>query len=198
MHLMALAFLFFLFYLLPRPAVAQYEKSVLQLRTDSLLVTLRQNGVDTICVYESYCVGCRGSRVKEDSPCRTKGILIPTYLFWQRSGHSYGRKLDNCNVGSSKELRTAAFWPYIFKYQRQIAKEKIKQFVDLDRGAVAAFAFYVKADTISQYFRTVNLAKRIKHPHRKNRYYHLNTHTHTAQLQGLLEETVAAEFPELK
>jgi len=77
MRLIAPTFLFFLFYLLPRPAAAQYEKSALQLQTDSLLATLRQNGVDTICVYESYCVGCRGSRVNEDSPCRTKGILIP-------------------------------------------------------------------------------------------------------------------------
>ena len=194
MHSIVLAFS--LFCLLPKLALSQYEKSTLQLQRDSLLTTLRQHGIDTICVYESYCVGCRGFRISEDSPCRTKGILIPTYLFWQQNGNNYGRKLDNCSIGGSKKLSLAAFWPYLLKYQHQIAKEKIKQFVNMNHGGEAAFDFYIKADTISQYFSTINLAKRIKHPRRKNQYYRHNTHTHTAHLQRLLEESIVVEFPE--
>lgn len=83
----------------PQLAYSQYQQDVRQLQLDSLLSSLRQQRVDTICVYEDYCVGCRGYRISDDSPCRTKGILIPTYIFWKQAGHNYGRKLDNCSLG---------------------------------------------------------------------------------------------------
>ena len=189
---------FFLVCLLPSLATAQYKKDVLQLQTDSLLTSLRQQGIDTLCVYESYCVGCVGTRIDNSSPCRTKGILVPTYILWKQAGHSYGRKLDNCRVGNSKELTTTTFWPYFLAHRQQIKKERIKQFVNPSHGAVASFDFYTQQDTVSQYFRPINLIRRLRHSAKKNHYYRYNIHTHTAELWKLLEAVVTTDFTEPK
>lgn len=68
----------------------------------------------------------------------------------------------------------------------------------MDYGAVASFGFYIQSDTVSHYFKPINLAKQIKHSSLKNRYYRHNIRTRTVQLWRLLEEAVAAEFAEPK
>ena len=138
-------------------AAAQYQKSALELQSGSLLADLHRQGVDTICVYEAYCVGCRGFWVAADSPCRTKGILIPTYFFWKQAGRTYARKLDNCSLGAVKEAPHTTFWPYFFAHSEQIKKEEIKEFVTASHGSIFAFSFYVRADTVEQYFHGIDL-----------------------------------------
>lgn len=186
----------FLCGLQPGPAAAQYHKTALELQTDSLLAGLRAAGVDTACVYQSYCVGCRSYYAPDDTSCyNTKELFISTYLFWQKAGRYYGQQLDNCSVGRSRQLPTAMFWPYFLAHRQQIKKEAIKEFVNFNHGMVASFDFYLQQDTVSQYFKPINLVRQIRHPARKNRYYRHNTHTHTTRLYEMLNAATEA-FPQ--
>ena len=191
-----LKYLLLLFcFLLPALVKAQYKKSVLELQSDSLLADLRHQGIDTVCVYESYCVGCRDYHIRDDSPCRTKGTLIPTYFLWRTNGLTYARKLDNCSISPNRLPIKFDFWTYFFRYSTLIKREKIKPFVNLDHGSVCAFTFYIRSDTTSQYFRSVNLERALRHPKKKNPHYHHNTRTHTAHIYEMLE-AVTALFPQ--
>ncbi|MBG8555947.1 hypothetical protein [Hymenobacter guriensis] len=188
-----------LLWLLPLSVSAQRQKSKLELQTDSLSQELRSAGVDTFCVYEDYCVGCRAG-----SPCDTKGLFIPTYLFWKKSGHSYRRYLDNCTLGEAQEVK-AVFWKYFDRFRSEIQAEEIKRFHIMNEGKAsrvfrnhgnhASFSIITQKDTTDQYFDYFSLAKFYRFSKKKkyNIYYQQNRKTHIYKLYKLLSEAAAAD-----
>lgn len=183
-------------------AAAQYPKTALKRQTDSLASALRGGGVDTICIYEDYCVGCRGSWVADDSPCATKGILIPTYLFWKKAGRTYRQYLDNCETRVPQEIESN-FWTYASRFKQQLQAEEIKDFHTMDdgkpeqvfrnHGGSFSFDFILGQDTISQYFDDFALTKFTRFAHKKshNIYYRQNRRSHTYKLQRMLSNAAA-------
>jgi hypothetical protein len=183
-------------------ASAQYQKSTLEVQTDSLVAALRSQRIDTICITESYCVGCRGSRVKDDSPCATKGILTPTYIFWKRGRATYAAYLDNCSKRKSVEINESGFWKYMVNNQQRITTEEIKPFtinehgklegISRNHGMKYSYTFFIRQDTISQYFDGFDLIKKTKLSYKQvnNIYYKKNKMNPIWKIVPLLRQAV--------
>lgn len=151
---------------------AQYQKSALEIQTDSLVAALRSQRVDTICITKIYCVGCRGSRINDDSPCATKGTLMPIYVFWKKSNVTYVTYLDNCASKKPIKIKENKIWKYLIDNQQKIASGEIKNFTVNDHGKLKgisqnhgmrySYKFFIKQDTVNQYFDGFNFVKKIK------------------------------------
>ncbi|RYU82869.1 hypothetical protein [Hymenobacter persicinus] len=191
-----------LLWLIAPSVSAQYQKSALEIQIEQLVADLRRQRIDTVCTYQEYCVGCRGSRVADDSPCTTKGILIPTYLFWQKAGRTYRQYLDNCETRVPEEI-AAEFWAYTSRFKHQLQVEEIKDFhimdngkpeqVSRNHGGSFSFDIILGQDTIKQYFDDFALTKFTRFARKKsfNIYYRSNHRTHTYKLQRMLSHAAA-------
>jgi len=183
-------------------ANAQYQKSALEVQTDSLVAALRSQRVDTICITKSYCVGCRGSRISDDSPCATKGILMPIYVLWKKSNVTYAIYLDNCANKKPIEINENKFWKYLTDNQQKITSGEIKNFTVNDHGKLEglsrnhgvhySYKFLIKQETISQYFDGFDLVKKDKFFHKqvKNIYYKSNKANPIWKIALLLRQAV--------
>ncbi len=185
---------------------AQYKKDSLELQVDSLTTALRRQGVDTICVYRSYCVGCRGGRIADNSPCAPKGFLIPTYIFWKSHARTCVAYRDNCTrratVGVSKNL----FWDYLTNHKAEIKKGEIKAFTVVDKkvdngmphswtrdhGMHYSYVFYIQNDTVHHYINAFDVQREKKFQKKKSRnvYYKQNTSSPIWKVVKQLEEAV--------
>jgi hypothetical protein len=165
---------------------AQYQKSRLELQTDSLVAMLHSLRIDTICITTSYCVGCVGSRINDDSPCATKGILKPTYVFWRKGNATHAAYLDNCSSKKIIEISENKFWRYVLSNRRKISTGEIKSFTINDHGKLEEisqnhgmhynYTLFVKQDTISQYVDGFSLVKKTRFTRKqvKNIHYKEN------------------------
>jgi hypothetical protein len=188
--------------LLSFKAHAQYQKSALELQTDSVVAALHNQRVDTICITESYCVGCVGSRIKDDSPCATKGMLSPTHIFWKKGSATFASYLDNCSKRETVEINESAFWKYLLKNQQRIATEKIRHFTVNDNGKLErihrnhgmkySYTFFIGKDTINQYFDSFDLVRKVEFGDSKARnfYYKTNNKNPIRKIIPLLRQAV--------
>lgn len=172
--------------LLSFKASAQYQKSALEVQIDSLVAALHKQRIDTICITKIYCIGCRGSRINDDSLCATKGILMPTYVFWKNNNTTHVTYLDNCANKKPIEIIGNKFWEYLISNRQKIASGEIKEFTVNDHGKLEglsrnhgmhySYKFFIKQDTINQYFNGFDLVKKDKFFHNqvKNIHYKEN------------------------
>ncbi|QNP52324.1 hypothetical protein [Hymenobacter qilianensis] len=182
----------------------QYKKSPLEIRTDSLVAELHKRRVDSICVYRSYCVGCRGSRITEDSSCSSKGDFTPTYVLWKQHSKTYLTYLDNCSIISPVVVYKDMFWSYLSVNWSEINKGTIKDFTTIDsdsgeaevihrnHGDNYSFDFIIGKDTISQYYDHFALIKRtiFFHKKTKNIYYKQNRKSPIRKIQLQIDHAI--------
>src|ERR1700744_5638408 len=58
---------------------------------------LNSNGIDTICVYRNYCVGCLlVLHTGKDTSCRRQPYANETYFFWKHNGITKFTKRNYC------------------------------------------------------------------------------------------------------
>ncbi|MBL0054577.1 MAG: hypothetical protein IPP31_00005, partial [Chitinophagaceae bacterium] len=57
---------------------------------------LKLSGIDTICVYENYCIGCLYIRKRGEPICSSIRNYLPTYVIWRNNGTTYLTKKDAC------------------------------------------------------------------------------------------------------
>ncbi|HLP51318.1 MAG TPA: hypothetical protein VK154_10570 [Chitinophagales bacterium] len=89
---------------------------------------LKNQGVDTICIFEDYWTTGQPFVVDEKDWCYTKHTYIPVYVLWRQAGKSYLSKKDNCFDYSTTEVRAEAIWKYYFDNREAIKPEKSKPF----------------------------------------------------------------------
>lgn len=181
---------------------AQYRKSALEVQTDSVVAALHSQRIDTICITKSYCIGCVGSRINNDSPCATKGVLTPTYIFWKKARATYATYLDNCSNRKEVKVNENKFWEYLIDNQQKIAVGETKNFtinnhgklegISRNHGMRYSYTFFIKKDTVSQYFDGFDLVEKTKfsNKNRKNIYYKENKASPIWEIVLLLRQAV--------
>lgn len=87
---------------------------------------LRAKGIDTLCIYNEYCIGCLFHPVNGSNLCAENFSSLPTYIFWKDKGKTYVTRKDICFDYSTQIIATDSFWNYYFANKEKIKKEKLK------------------------------------------------------------------------
>ena len=127
--------LFYSFILLTSFANGQTTNEVDSL-VNKFVLTLKAKNIDTVCIYQSYCIGCIYN-IKDEDKCDFKGwLFLPTYILWLDNGKTFMTKKDNCFDYSTIEIQKDNFWKFYFRNEDTIKKEKIKepQFKVIEKG----------------------------------------------------------------
>lgn len=174
-------------------------------RRDSVFRVLRQAGVDTFCLYQSSCIGCRSDN---ETPCAVRATEL-VYLFWRQHNRTYRLYLGSCRLLPPAAVATA-LWTYFGQHQRALRTETIRPFhvrsfprperVHRNHGGWDEFRVILPADTIEQSIRSFDLAEHAnlrggKHRAR-NIYCRANRRTHIYQFLQLLQ--AAAQAPPVR
>jgi hypothetical protein len=97
---------------------------------EKFLLELKQQKVDTICVYENYSIGNVQIIDKENEKdyCEFKFENIPTFIIWKKNGETFLTKTDNCFEYSVNKIDADKIWKNYFENKKTIQVEKIKNF----------------------------------------------------------------------
>lgn len=93
---------------------------------------LQSQKIDTICIYEKYCVG--SVKAYDLSPseindfCFEDFLNDPVYIFWIKKGRKYLTKISICAEYDESLDNDNIFWHMFFPNKEIIEKEKIKRF----------------------------------------------------------------------
>lgn len=136
---------------------------------------LLNRNIDTICIYESYCVGCEITVdvSKKNESCIDEADNQPIFIFWKEKGKTFINKINRCYEYLDIEITDDDFWQIYFKNSKIIEKEKIKNFesveykkgkkttisIIVDHSYHQNFKFIVNNKTVSKYFDVFNLSK---------------------------------------
>jgi hypothetical protein len=130
---------FIVFILLQLISVFGYGQ-LSQPQLDSLVNKYTQNlkarGIDTIFIYNEYCIGCLFQPVKGSNLCAENFSSLPTYIFWKDRGKTFATRKDICFDYSTQGITGDSFWQYFFTNKAKIKKEELKipQYVEIENG----------------------------------------------------------------
>ena len=124
------------FFILLTNFVSGQKTHEVDLLANKFIITLKAKNIDTVCIYQSYCIGCVYN-FKDKDRCNFKGLVyLPTYILWLDNGKTFMTKKDNCFDYSTIEIQKDGFWNFYFRNQDTIKKETIKepQFKVIENG----------------------------------------------------------------
>ena len=103
---------------------------------NNFVLKLKGANIDTVCIYQNYCIGCIYRFNEEDKYNFQGWLFLPTYIFWLDNGKTYMTKKDNCFDYSTISIPNNGFWKFYFKNEDTIKKEQIKapQFKVIENG----------------------------------------------------------------
>ena len=151
---------------------------------------LLDKNINTICIYESYCVGCEITfDVTNKELCLDEDVNQPIFIFWKDNGKTFINKINRCYEYLDIEIPDDDFWKIYFKNSKIIEKEKINNFesveykkgkkttisISVDHSYHQNFKFIVNNKTVSKYFDEFDLSKG------SNDLYNIN-YTHNNRL----------------
>ncbi|HVS90394.1 MAG TPA: hypothetical protein VHE59_00075 [Mucilaginibacter sp.] len=117
----------FIFYL-ASSALAQssYEKKL-----DSAInydtQELNKKGIDTICIYKTYCVGCLlPIYASTDTVCRRQPYENNTYFFWKYQGVTWFTSKSYCFNYDSIAIKADTMWSFYNLVKNKIDTKEIK------------------------------------------------------------------------
>ena len=107
------------------------EYSIDQL-TSNFIKDLQSKKIDTICIYENYCVGCErtydASKIYDEETCTDELKYEPAYVFWKEKGTTFLTKINTCFEYRGSIVLKNNFWDIYFSNKNLIQKEVIKPF----------------------------------------------------------------------
>ena len=114
--------------------------------SSAFLLKLKQQKVDTICVFEDYSVG--SYKTFDDTVtdyCIYDSDYFPTYIFWKQNGKTFFTIKDNCYEYSIIEIEAEKVWKKYFENKKLINAEKVKnfQFQQIENGKKRIFDIVV-------------------------------------------------------
>ncbi|WP_264553749.1 hypothetical protein [Flavobacterium sp. N2038] len=180
-----------------------------EIKIDSLVSNyikkLQSQKIDTICIYESYCVGCRmlfdsnSNEICDDNQ-RNQSI----YIFWKRNKKTYLTKISTCSEYSEVNILQDDFWEIYFSNQNIIKKEKFKQFeyfpyknfkevkcaLLIDHSPVQNFKMIIKGSMIKKEFNSFQMKEQNDDGIVNINYKH-NNRLKSNLIMDILEKTVS-------
>jgi hypothetical protein len=109
-----------------------------QPQLDSLVNNYTQNlkakGIDTVFIYNEYCIGCLFQPVNGSNLCAENFSSLPTYIFWKDLGKTFATRKDICFDYTTQAIADDSFWKYFFSNKAKIKKEELKipQYVEIE------------------------------------------------------------------
>jgi len=180
---------------------AQYPDRVINDRIKYQLAALRKEGVDTICIYQEYCVGCEVRWKNKDDRCNYVGYYISAHIYWKKNGLSYMTAKDNCFDYSTVKIIADSLWRY-FRNINEIRNEVIKppQYAKTENDTTRIFdstidhsfrqniTMIVYEDIVEKNFDEYNFEKTVDVAGRHlNINYEYNLNTSSKKLQLFLD-----------
>jgi len=109
-----------------------YSEGKIEQFVSDYIKNLQLNKIDTICVYESYCVGYvmtfDSSIFDDPEKCTDDQTNSPVYLFWKEKGKTFLSKVNYCYEYSEIMISNDRFWEIYFSNKDIIENEKFKRF----------------------------------------------------------------------
>lgn len=127
---------FLLLQLISVTVFAQLSQPQLDSLVKKYTQSLHQKGIDTICVYNEYCIGCLFDPVSGNNLCVDQFHSLPTYIFWKEKGKSFVTKKDVCFDYTILTISIDSFWNFYLGNRNKIKKENLKlpQYIELVNG----------------------------------------------------------------
>jgi len=184
---------------------AQTSNEYLDTLVNAYVNQLKTKNVDTICIYQDYCVGCIYSWKKNEDKCDFDGLFIPTYIFWTDKGQTYMTCKDNCFDYSSAKITNDSIWHFFFSNQNKLIKEEIKipQYIKIKNGKEEVFSSTVdhsfhqaikiivgRNTIIDKDIDDYYLTKDIAFEGQKNINYDYNINSYIKKFQLLIDRTI--------
>ncbi len=180
---------------------AQNSDSLLNVRVKTQVDSLTKIGIDTIIVYNSYCVGCEVLWKNKRDRCAYEGYYINARLFWKHKGLTYFTAKDNCFDYTTVTITADNLWQFYSKNIAVIANENIKhpQYAVIENGKKQTYfssrdhsykqdiMIVKRGQIIEKYLDEYDFEKTVDFSGLKsNINYEYNIHTKTKQLQSIL------------
>jgi hypothetical protein len=124
---------------------AQNSSEHLDTVVRTFIKSLNSKGIDTVLIYQDYCVGCVHSFKPGEDICVFKGFFIPTYILWLDNGQTYMTKKDNCFDYSIISIRTDSVWRFLFSNKKSLDTEEIKipQYIVITNGKEKIYSTFI-------------------------------------------------------
>ena len=166
---------------------------------------LRAKNIDTICIYQDYCVGCIYNWKKREDECDFQGLFVSTYILWLDKGKTFMTKKDNCFDYSAIEIPTDSIWSFYLNNQDTIKLEELKipQYFELKNGKQELFCSTVdhsyhqaikiivgQNTIIDKDLDDYYLSKDVGFSGRKNINYEYNINSRLKNFQLLIDRTI--------
>ena len=111
---------------------------------------LQSRKIDTICVYENYCVGSikiyKASLLDSKDFCMEDFPNEPVYIFWIEKGRKYLTKISICAEYAESLDDNNIFWHMYFPNKDIIEKEEIKNFEVIAPGETGETRYTLMVD----------------------------------------------------
>lgn len=197
--------LLFILFASTNVANGQTSSDFLDTLVNNYVTELRNKNIDTICIYQDYCVGCLYKWKKDEDKCNFSGLFVPTYIFWTDKGQTYMTKKDNCFDYSIINVPTDSIWTYFFENQDRIKNEELKipQYVEMKNGKEEIYSstidhsrhqglkLIVGQDTlIEKDLDDYDLTKEVGFNGQTNINYEYNINLQLKQFQLLIDRTI--------
>jgi len=186
---------------------AQNSSEMLDTIVKEFVQQLADKKIDTVCVYQKYCVGYITTWKNEEDKCNAGGLLVSTYIVWLDKGQTFMTKKDNCFDYSTIQFTNEAFWNFYFTNQDTIAKEEIKmpQYIEIVKGKEQTYyssidhschqeiKVFTKTLQIDKDLDEYNFEKEIGSAKNKNINYDYNINSFLKKFQTQIEQTITNE-----
>ncbi|KQB39185.1 hypothetical protein [Flavobacterium aquidurense] len=172
--------------------------------TSDFIKNLQSRKIDTICVYENYCVGSvkiyDASQFENNIFCAEDFPNDPVYIFWIEKGRKYFTKISICAEYVESLNDDNIFWHMYFPNNDIIEKEEIKPFqyktsskeiytIIIDHSCHQNLKFLIGNQIIEKRFDFFNLKK--EENVKVNINYNHNIHLISKELIDILKKTTS-------
>lgn len=186
-------------------ANGQNSSDYLDTLVNNYVTDLKNKNIDTICVYEDYCIGCLYKWKKAEDKCNFDGLFVTTYIFWTDKGKTYMTKKDNCFDYSIIRIPNDSIWTYFFKNRDTIKDQELKipQYIEIKNGNEEIYTssishsqhqgikIIVRQDTlINKYIDDYYLTRQIGFNGQININYEYNINSQLNYFQILIDRTI--------
>jgi hypothetical protein len=187
--------------LLRQMVFAQHPDRAINDRINYQIKALQKDGVDTLCIYQEYCVGCEVLWKNKNDRCDYQGYYISADIYWKKNGLTYMTAKNNCFDYSTATIAADSLWAFYFNNINEIRSEIIKgsQYKETENGTTKIFyssidhssreniTMIVHGDTVEKDFNDFDFEKTLDIAGRNpNINYEYNQNTKSKKLQLLL------------